>query len=187
MSVLPSAELELAFDLAPIGLCVSRQRVIQGCNLAFERMFGYARGELTGQSLLVLYPSPQEFQQIGERGWQLMRESGHYADDRIMRGSDGRLFWCHVTGRALEAHDPFAFAVWAFEDLSAERPVTLPMTTREREISRFLVAGKTSKQIAAALKISPRTVEAHRARLMHKLGVHTSGELIARLIGGGEN
>lgn len=185
MTALPPDKLNLAFDLAPIGLCVSRQRVIQHCNLAFEQMFGYERGELSGESLACLYPSPQEFEQIGERGHVIMRESGLYSDDRIMKASDGRLFWCHVTGRSLERTDPFAFAVWAFEDLSTERPVTVALTAREREIAQFLVTGKTSKQIAAVLNVSPRTVEAHRARLMVKLKVNNTGELIARLIGGG--
>ena len=54
---------------------------------------------------------------------------------------------------------------------------------REREIARQLMTGSTSKQIARVLGISPRTVEAHRARLMKKLGASNHGELVARLIG----
>ncbi len=33
-------DLTLAFDLAPVGLCVSRERMIQRCNAAFGTMFG---------------------------------------------------------------------------------------------------------------------------------------------------
>jgi PAS domain S-box-containing protein len=55
------ATLELAFSLAPVGLCVSRDRVVDLCNEAFARMFGYAIEELQGKALAPLYPSVDEF------------------------------------------------------------------------------------------------------------------------------
>jgi PAS domain S-box-containing protein len=175
--------LTLAFDLAPVGLCLSRRRVIQRCNEAMASMFGYSTQALAGQSLSLLYPSRAEFEGIGERGGMVMRETGVYADERIMKHRDGRLFWCHVAGRALDRHDPFVCAVWMFEDISARRPVTAELTPREREIAQLLVQGKTSKQIARLLDISPRTIDAHRVRLMRKLKVSTPTEMVARLVG----
>lgn len=180
---LAEADLLLAFDLAPVGLCVSRNRVIRRCNEAFAAMFGYAPEALLGQSLELLYPSVEEFEHVGRLGLSIMRETGSYTDDRIMRHREGHLFWCHVSGRSLDRSEPFACAVWTFQDLSRERPVSTALTTREREIAQLLVAGKTSKQIARALAISHRTVEAHRARLMKKLDVASPGEMIARLVG----
>ena len=176
-------DLALAFDLAPVGLCVSRERLIQRCNEALAAMFGFSVEALTGQSLACLYPSTAEFENIGSRGWSAMRKTGRYSDERIMRHRSGRLFWCHVAGRSLDQADPFACAVWMFEDISAKRSVQVKMTAREREIVQFLATGETSKQIARRLNISPRTVEAHRARLIKKLGVSTAGELISRLAG----
>jgi len=178
-----SDDLALSFDLAPVGLCVSRNRIIQRCNETLAAMFGYRPAELVGQSLASLYPSATEFENIGQRGYLVMRETGRYRDDRIMRHRNDRLFWCHVAGRSLDRNDPFACAVWMFEDLSEQRPVTGNLTIREREIAQFLATGKSSKQIARLLEISPRTVEAHRARLMKKLGVASHTELIARLVG----
>jgi len=177
--------LELAFALAPVGLCVSRERVIDLCNEAFAQMFGYKAGELEGQPLAPLYPSLEEFAHVGNLGLPVMRETGVYSDERIMRRKDGTLFWCHVAGRALDRADPFGCAVWMFEDISLRRPVTAALTAREREIAQQLATGATSKQIARKLAISPRTVEAHRARLMRKFGAATSGELVARLLGAG--
>jgi DNA-binding CsgD family transcriptional regulator len=102
-----------------------------------------------------------------------------------MRRKNGELFWCHVAGRALDRANPFKCAVWMFEDISQRRPVTTQLTLREREIAQQLVAGATSKQIGRALGISPRTVEAHRARLMKKFDASSHGELVARLVSGG--
>lgn len=180
---LAEKDLLLAFDLAPVGLCVSRNRAIERCNRAFAVMFGHEPEGLQGSSLERLYPSTEEFEHIGRLGLPVMRETGSYSDDRIMRHRDGHLFWCHVSGRSLDRSDPFACAVWSFQDLSSDRPVSTPLTTREREIAQLLVAGKTSKQIARCLAISHRTVEAHRARLMKKLDVASPGEMIAKLVG----
>lgn len=178
-------DISLAFSLAPIGLLVSRQRIIQTYNAAFAQMFGYDKDALSGESFARIYPSNVEFEQIGNRVLGSMRETGFSNDQRIMRHQSGRLFWCRVEGRCLNQNDPFAAAVWSFSDLSAARPVTAEFTPREREIAQFLVTGKTSKEIARQLGISHRTIEAHRARLMKKLNASTPGEMIARLAGGG--
>lgn len=175
-------DLSLAFDLAPVGLCVSRNRVIQRCNRAFGEMFGYPAEALAGQSMAVLYPSMEEFVHIGQRGLPVMRDKGLYYDERIMKRANGEVFWCHVVGRPMYQDDPFACAVWMFEDISERRPVTAPLTGRERQIVQLLAQGQSSKQIARELGISPRTVDAHRARLMRKLRVSTPGEMLLRLV-----
>ena len=61
-------------------------------------------------------------------------------------------------------------------DQSERRLETL--TPREREVLELVIQGQQYRQIAAALGISPRTVEVHRARLMEKLGVHSISELV---------
>jgi PAS domain S-box-containing protein len=183
MTAVPSepAELQRIFDLAPVGLCVSCSRVIRLCNEKFAEMFGCGPGELVGRSLEILYPSRHEFDSIGARGLPIMQATGAYSDHRIMRRRSGELFWCHVSGRAMDRADPFAYAVWAFEDISRDRPVSVHLTPREREIAALLATGKTSKQIGRELGISPRTVELYRARLLKKYDAHSPGELIARL------
>jgi len=52
------------------------------------------------------------------------------------------------------------------------------LTAREREILQLVAEGKTNKEIAATLQISPKTVEAHRANMMHKLGFSSVSELV---------
>jgi len=61
------------------------------------------------------------------------------------------------------------------------------LTPREREVMRLVVAGKLNKQIADALDISMKTVEAHRARVMEKMGVRTLAELVKAAIALEEN
>jgi DNA-binding CsgD family transcriptional regulator len=47
------------------------------------------------------------------------------------------------------------------------------VTVREREIVQLLTEGKTNKEAAIALGISVKTVDAHRANVMHKLNLHS--------------
>ena len=93
------------------------------------------------------------------------------------------MFWCHVSGRALDSSVPLGPGVWTFEDVSEKRPVTAELTPREREIAALLVEGKTSKIIARETDLSPRTVEMHRAKLMRKFAASTSSELVHKLVG----
>jgi len=51
-------------------------------------------------------------------------------------------------------------------------------TPRENEIIRLLADGKVNKEIAALLKISVRTVETHRSRIMLKLSLNSLADLI---------
>ena len=177
------ADLGLAFDLAPVGLCVTRERIIHRCNDTFAAMFGWPDATLQGRSIECLYPSRDEFEHIGAHGLELMRKTGVYSDERIMRHGDGQLFWCHVAGRSLSLDQPFACAVWMFEDISSRRRVTANLTSREREIVRQLAAGLSTKQTARVLGVSPRTIDGHRARIMRKLGATSASEMMARLVG----
>ena len=52
------------------------------------------------------------------------------------------------------------------------------LTGREREVFQLVVEGKTNAEIAEVLFISPKTVDNHRTRLMEKLGVHSTAEVI---------
>jgi PAS domain S-box-containing protein len=170
------------FQHAPVGMCISADRVIQAANQALEAMFGYGRGELDGKSFQVLYPTVDEFNRTGDRIAPIMNSKGRYADERIMRRANGELFWCHVVGRATDLSQPLGAGVWTFEDVSEKRPVSAELTPREREIAAFLVEGKTSKMIARETALSPRTVEMHRANLMKKFSASTSSELVNKLI-----
>jgi len=52
------------------------------------------------------------------------------------------------------------------------------LTAREREVFHLVVEGRTTKEVAGALGISVKTAENHRARVMEKLGVHNTAELV---------
>lgn len=175
-----------AFELAPVGLVLSRNRLMLDCNQHMLEMFGAAREQLLGQSFEVLYPTHDEFERTGERIVASLDANGWYADERIMKRVDGpqrgQLFWCHVSGRTLDPHQPHAAGIWSFEDLSSRRQLKADLTAREREIAALLIDGLTSKLIGKRLGISPRTVDVYRARLMRKYAASTTPDLVHKLL-----
>lgn len=174
-----------AFEFSPTAVALSRDRVIVDCNLKLLDMFRTQREALIGRSFEVLYPSHDEFERMGTRIVTMLRQTGEgrYADERVMRRcGDRSLFWCHVSGHALDRSRPHAACIWSFVDLSASRPIDVELTPREREIGALLVEGLTSKLTAKRLGLSHRTVEIYRSRLMRKHGVDTATGLVRKLM-----
>ena len=184
----PPPDYRMAFQLAPVGLILSRQRHIVDCNARVCEIFGAEPAQLIGQSFRILYPSVDEYERFGARIAPVLLRDGVYADNRVMKRVGGRhageAFWCHVTGRAIDRRAPHDAGIWTFEDLSAQRPIGAVLTPREREVAAQLTRGLTSKEIGRALGLSHRTVEVHRAKLMRKYRASTTADLVQKLMGG---
>jgi DNA-binding CsgD family transcriptional regulator len=52
------------------------------------------------------------------------------------------------------------------------------LTGRQREVLQLIAEGKSAKEIAATLGISPRTAETHKYKIMDELGLRTGAELV---------
>ena len=64
------------------------------------------------------------------------------------------------------------------ERLGNERPLREELTPRQREIVQLIAEGKSTKEIAFLLKVSVKTVEAHRAQLMARLDIRDVAGLV---------
>ena len=51
------------------------------------------------------------------------------------------------------------------------------LSSREREVLQLFAEGKTTKQIAMMMHLSPKTIETHRSHIMDKVGIHSIAEL----------
>ncbi|HEV3278664.1 MAG TPA: response regulator transcription factor [Terriglobia bacterium] len=63
-------------------------------------------------------------------------------------------------------------------DLQAGGDTLDTLTLREKEVLQLIAGGKSNKEIAALLGISPNTVAVHRAHVMDRLGIHRTAELV---------
>jgi DNA-binding NarL/FixJ family response regulator len=62
--------------------------------------------------------------------------------------------------------------------LAQEDNASESLSGREREILQLIAEGKSTKEIAASLTLSVKTIETHRARLMAKLDIHETAGLV---------
>ncbi|WP_296762179.1 PAS and helix-turn-helix domain-containing protein [Sediminimonas sp.] len=169
----------LAFDAAPVGLVLTEARVIRACNATFAAMTGHSESALRDRSFRVLYTSDDEFHRVRDIGIELLRRDGAYSDERLLRRADGGAVWCRFRARTLTPENPLARVVMSFASIAPRDGP--PLSPRERDVVSGLARGQTSKEIARALGLSPRTVEDVRARLLKKYGVRNAALLLARL------
>ncbi len=126
-------EQTLIFERAPIGIAFIRERIIQRCNPALERMFGYAPGYLPGRCTRLLFASEEAWRAKGEETRRLIEASGRYVGEVEYRRADGAPLWCQVTGSLLNPQRREEGFVWLFEDVTEKRHASRAMDALLRE------------------------------------------------------
>ncbi|MBA3037437.1 MAG: response regulator transcription factor [Desulfobacterium sp.] len=87
-----------------------------------------------------------------------IRQEGRYISPLLLGDLTDELFQAHHKGQLTPQYEP--------------------LTTREREVLKFIAEGISNKEIADLLFISVRTVENHRANIMRKLNIKSTANLI---------
>jgi RNA polymerase sigma factor (sigma-70 family) len=108
--------------------------------------------------------------QAGASGYVLKRSGGHEVIMALRQVYEQGVYLApSITRHVLEDYTQ--------KDL-ADRDSVPSLTERERDVLRLVVEGKSNKEIAHQLSISPKTVSVHRSNIMSKLGLHNSVEML---------
>jgi len=108
----------------------------------------------------------------GARGYLLKDNADDDLEQAIRSVAMGRPFFSPSVGKAL---------LEDYVRLMRERRVQDSyeiLTDREREILQLIAEGKSNKEAATLLNLSPYTIETHRQNLMQKLGLHNTAEIV---------
>jgi DNA-binding NarL/FixJ family response regulator len=130
------------------------------------------RRQLPEMKILVItaHPSerlPAELMVLGVSGYVDKTEPIEYVLSAVETVRNGGMFFAsRVRGKG-----------GAGAMLPSRPPLEVPLTAREQEIAKLVAAGQMSKEIAAQLNLSVRTVEKHRANIMEKVGVREVASL----------
>jgi len=126
--------------------------------------------------ILTMHESEQVVQEVldaGARGYVLKSDAGRELVAAVDALSQHKpVFTSRVSEMVLEGYLSDATRR-ASAETSHRR-----LTPREREILQLLAEGKSNKEVATVLGISAKTVEAHRANIMHKLGLHSMSDIV---------
>jgi DNA-binding NarL/FixJ family response regulator len=109
----------------------------------------------------------EEVLEIGAHGFLLKSDAGRELISFIEAILKGRRCVSSKLAKIFDQHNP---------KVASFSPETT-LTGREREILQLLAEGRTSKEVALALKISTKTAETHRTNIMQKLNLHSITEL----------
>jgi two-component system, NarL family, response regulator NreC len=108
----------------------------------------------------------------GARGYVLKNSAGDELVDAIRSVQAGRAYFSPAVAKLF--HDGYV----RFHNGTGVEDRHELLTERERHVYQLLAEGNSNKEIAALLGLSLHTVETHRARIMDKLDIHSTAELV---------
>ncbi len=162
------------YNQSPI--CLYRTRIQDGklleCNKALADLLGYSSVE----ECRALHYSTQHYVDPARRKVlleKLQREKKVEGFQIQIRRADGKFIWIEATA---ELYPEQGYLEGAMKDITLAKV----LTESEKEILDHVLEGKSNKEIAKLLCRSVRTIEDHRAHIMHKLHAHNLVELALR-------
>ncbi len=130
------------FDNSPVAMCLVQNRTLTHVNRRFEELVGYDTGELTSQSVRVLYPSDEAFELIGRKFDHFFEGKSLFRDERLVVRKDGTIIWCIVTGRLLDPSTPRRGRIWVLQDISEHKQAEETLKANVENLE-FLVQQRT--------------------------------------------
>jgi diguanylate cyclase (GGDEF)-like protein/PAS domain S-box-containing protein len=115
------AEQGAVLDNVVFGIVQERDLRVVSTNRRFDELFGYAEGELVGESIAVLFPTHEMYEQGIAASGPLLASGAYFSDEHLYRRRDGSLFMCQVSGRALDPARPDDGSIWVYADVTERR------------------------------------------------------------------
>ncbi len=117
-------EREAILANASIGIAMTRDRVFQLANPAFEQMFGWPPGELVGQPGEVTSVDRSAYEELGRLYGPPLARGEAVEFERTMRRRDGSTFLCRLLARPIDpTHPAHGGTIWIAEDVTDRRAV----------------------------------------------------------------
>ncbi|MGH9721571.1 MAG: response regulator [Bryobacteraceae bacterium] len=108
----------------------------------------------------------------GARGYLLKDSAEEELIDAVRAASAGEPFFSPKIAKLLVGD-----SIQRLRHAGADDTYDL-LTPREREVLQLIAEGRSNKEAAATLFVSPTTIETHRARIMEKLDLHSTAEIV---------
>jgi PAS domain S-box-containing protein len=126
------AEQEAILQTSMVGIVFLLDRRVHWLNATLEQqMLGYEQGELIGQVSAVTYAHPEDYERVNRECYPLLAAGESFATELEMKRKDGSIFWCSLSGKAIDPSNPSAGSIWVLSDIAVRRQL-------EEELSRTL-------------------------------------------------
>jgi diguanylate cyclase (GGDEF)-like protein/PAS domain S-box-containing protein len=115
------AEQSAILDNVMFGVMFVRHRTIVSVNRRCEELFGYEPGQMVGCSTAIVFPNTFDFESAGARQYPTLGAGEYFSEERHYRRRDGTLFWCMVSGCAIDQNRPNDGSIWVYADITARK------------------------------------------------------------------
>ncbi|MEI7892695.1 MAG: PAS domain S-box protein, partial [Myxococcales bacterium] len=114
-------EQNVILEHTSVGISRLQDRKLVWMNRKMLEMFQYSAEEMVGQSIRILHPTQESFEEMGAHWYPVLIQGGEYRTEREMCRKDGSLIWIRIHGKAVDPGDPTAGSIWICEDISERR------------------------------------------------------------------
>ncbi len=129
------AEQSAILDNVMFGVMFVRHRTIVSVNRRCEELFGYEPGAMAGTSTAIMFLDAFDYEASGARQYPSLSKGDYFNEERQYRRADGSVFWCLVSGYALDHSRANEGSIWVFADITerkeAEEKLRLSATVIE--------------------------------------------------------
>lgn len=167
------AERDVMLRTAPVGISFASNRRHRWVNDAFAAMLGCDKSELVGHTSLSHFADRESWEAFGAEAYKVLATGSPYVTERLFKRKDGSLFWCQVSGNAVDPADLSKGSIWINVDISerkrAEEEIRRALE-KERELnelkSRFVaMTSHEFRTPLATILSSAELVEHYGSRL----------------------
>lgn len=114
-------EQQAIFDNAQVGIAFLKNRIFHNCNTSFEHMFGFAAGELIGQSSRLIYACDEDYENRAALVYPLLSQGAVFDGDVIQYHRAGHEIWVNAQARFINLNDASQGVVVVMQDITARK------------------------------------------------------------------
>jgi len=162
------------FSASPYGICVFEERRFAIASPSFERAFGYAPGEILGQSVRVLFASDEDFERVGREVYGAVGKGEAHSYEMHLRRKDGSMFWCRVSAAALAGREAVRGIVALYEDITPRKEAEEALRAANEEQDAIFRSATSGIAL-----IRDRVIQRCNRRLEEMFG-YDRGEFVGR-------
>ncbi len=114
-------EQKIILENAGVGISFVKNRKRKWVNSTFCTMFGYSAEEMSDVSTSLIYPSQEDYEQLGVEAYAVLATGKTIVKYQQVRRRDGSHFTARMTGKAVNAEHPQDGSIWIFADVTIQK------------------------------------------------------------------
>ncbi len=166
-----TAEQNAILENALVGIAFLKERRFIWINSRMEQMFGFQLNEVSGLTTEIFYPSREAYEEVGKEAYPLLAGGGIYTTERSMRRKDGSIFWCYLSGKAIDPAVLGKGSIWIMQDISerkrADEQIRLSLREKEVLLKEIHHRVKNNLQVVSSmLRLQADYVQDRKSRVL---------------------